>query len=82
MSMELSPQHLPVLLRPGEDGWLIAECPLIPGCITQGRTREEALANAREAIELCLKTRDEEGWAFPGEYEIIELPLVLTAADR
>jgi predicted RNase H-like HicB family nuclease len=61
MNMEPSPQHLPVLLHPGEDGWLIAECPLIPGCVTQGRTREEALANAREAIELCLETRAAEG---------------------
>ena len=51
--------RLPVVLRPGEDGWLVAECPVIPGCISQGRDRAEALANIREAIELCLETRDE-----------------------
>jgi predicted RNase H-like HicB family nuclease len=38
------------------DGWIVAECPVIPGCISQGRTREEALENIREAIELCLET--------------------------
>lgn len=36
------------LLRPGEDGWIVAECPLLPGCISQGRTRDEALENIRE----------------------------------
>jgi len=41
---------LPLVLTPGEDGWIVAECPVIPGCISQGRTREEALANIREAI--------------------------------
>jgi predicted RNase H-like HicB family nuclease len=48
----------PVVLRPGEDGWFVAECPVLPGCISQGRTREEALANIREAIELCLDAGD------------------------
>ncbi len=46
--------ELPIILTPGEDGYLVAECPVIPGCISQGRTREEALRNIREAIELCL----------------------------
>jgi predicted RNase H-like HicB family nuclease len=41
--------------RPGEDGWIVAECPVIPGCVSQGKTREEALDNVREAIELCLE---------------------------
>jgi predicted RNase H-like HicB family nuclease len=64
---------LPVVLRAGEDGLLVAECPAIPGCITQGRTREEALANIREAIELCLENRSEEGWQLPAEYEIVRV---------
>ena len=58
--------ELPIILTPGEDGYLVAECPVIPGCISQGRTREEALANIREAIELCLENRDNEGWQYPG----------------
>jgi len=50
---------LPVVLRPGEDGWIVAECPVLRGCISQGRTRDEALANIREAIALCLESGDE-----------------------
>lgn len=68
-------QSLPVVLRPGEDGWIVAECPVIPGCISQGRDREEALGNIREAIELCLDTREEEGWSLPPEYEVVELAI-------
>jgi predicted RNase H-like HicB family nuclease len=48
---------LPVL-RSGEDGWIVVECPLLPGCISQGKTRDEALANIREAIALCLESGD------------------------
>jgi len=50
---------LPVVLRQGEDGWVVAECPVLPGCISQGRTRDEALANIREAILLCLESGDQ-----------------------
>ena len=38
-----------------EDGIWIVECPAIPGCVSQGDTKEEALANIREAIALCLE---------------------------
>jgi predicted RNase H-like HicB family nuclease len=44
-----------------EDGMWIAECPPIPGCVSQGKTREEALANIKEAIALCLEVRVERG---------------------
>lgn len=53
--------ELPVILTPGEDGFLVAECPVIPGCISQGRTRTDALQNIREAIELCLENQESEG---------------------
>lgn len=66
-------RRLPVLLRPGEDGWIVAECPVIPGCISQGETREKALANIREAIELCLETQEAEGWSLPESYEIVDV---------
>jgi predicted RNase H-like HicB family nuclease len=46
-----------VTLRAGEDGFVIAECPALPGCNTQGVTKEEALVNIREAIELSLESR-------------------------
>jgi predicted RNase H-like HicB family nuclease len=53
---------LPIILLHGEDGFVVAECPVIPGCISQGKNRDEALRNIREAIELCLENRETEGW--------------------
>ena len=44
-----------------EDGVFIAECPAIPGCVSQGRTEQEALANIKEAIIGCLEVRAERG---------------------
>jgi predicted RNase H-like HicB family nuclease len=46
---------LKVILEEGADGYIIAECPQIPGCMSQGKTREEALANIKDAIQACLK---------------------------
>jgi len=40
-----------VVIYPGEGGYLVGECPELPGCVSQGRTREDALQNVREAIE-------------------------------
>ena len=51
-----------VTLDRDEDGVWIIECPSIPGCVSQGRTREEALANIREAIRLCLEVRADLGF--------------------
>jgi predicted RNase H-like HicB family nuclease len=62
--------RLPVVLIPGEDGYIVAECPILPGCISQGKTRDEALANIKEAIELCLESREEEGWTLPDAYTL------------
>lgn len=53
---------IPVVLTPGEDGYIVAQVPIIPGCISQGKTREEALANVREAALLCIEGMEEEGW--------------------
>lgn len=39
------------IIYPGEDGFWVAECPSLPGCISQGETRDQAIANIREAIE-------------------------------
>ena len=50
-----------VTLDRDEDGVWIAECPSIPGCISQGKTREEAIINIHEAITLCLEVRAEKG---------------------
>jgi len=40
-----------VIIYRGEDGFWVAECPSLPGCISQGKSREEAIENIREAIE-------------------------------
>ncbi len=45
-----------VIMRKGEDGYYIAECPFLEGCVSQGKTVEEALKNIREAIELWIET--------------------------
>ena len=66
-------RRLPVVLSPGEDGWILATCPVIPGRSTQGRTRAEALANVREAISLCLEGQKEEGWTLPERYEVVDV---------
>jgi len=43
-----------VLISDGEDGWLVVECPSLPGCVSQGRTIDEALENIKDAIQGCL----------------------------
>ena len=48
-----------VTLTQGEDGYIIAECPSLPGCVSQGKTREEALRNITEAIDGILEARRE-----------------------
>lgn len=44
-----------------EDGMYIADCPAIPGCMSQGKTEEEAQRNIQEAIKECLEVRSEKG---------------------
>ena len=50
-----------VSLDRDEDGVWVVECPSIPGCVSQGKTKEQALENIKEAIELCLQVRAEQG---------------------
>jgi len=54
-----------VVIYPGENGYWVAECPSLPGCITQGKTKEEAVANIREAIEAYVEALEEDGLAVP-----------------
>jgi predicted RNase H-like HicB family nuclease len=56
-----------VILQPGEDGYIVVNVPALPGCFTQGKTREEALANAREVIELVIEDMLANGEALPEE---------------
>ncbi len=50
-----------VTLERDESGMVVAECPSIPGGVSQGRTEDEALANVREAIRACLEARAANG---------------------
>jgi predicted RNase H-like HicB family nuclease len=52
---------LVVTLERDETGMIVAECPAVPGCISQGKTEEEALANIREAIQACIEARAANG---------------------
>ena len=61
---------LPVVITRGEDGYFVAEIPVIPGCISQGKTRKKVMANIKEAAELCLESMQEEGWTLPAEYSL------------
>ena len=59
-----------ITIYPDEDGVFIAECPSIPGCVSQGKTEEEAEENIRDAIKECLEVRAENG-----------LPLTVTTCE-
>jgi predicted RNase H-like HicB family nuclease len=56
-----------------EDGVWIVECPSIPGCVSQGNTKEEALENIKEAIALCLEVRAEQGMPLTIETRQVEV---------
>lgn len=56
-----------------EDGVYIAECPSIPGCVSQGKTKEEALRNVCGAIKLCLEVRQEQGLPLTVETKQVEV---------
>jgi predicted RNase H-like HicB family nuclease len=48
-----------VTLTPAEDGWIVAECPALPGCVSQGKDEEEAIESIKEAITAWLWAEDE-----------------------
>ena len=50
--------QLPILIERDEDGYYVVECPIFSGCYTQGKTLDQALANIRTAIDLCLEEKD------------------------
>jgi len=56
-----------VVLYPGEDGYWIAECPRLPGCVSQGNTKEEAISNIREAIKGYVRALEEDNLKVPEE---------------
>lgn len=66
---------LPVILERDETGMIVAECPAIPGCVSQGRTEDKAIANIREAIVGCLEVRAEQG--LPLTVRIVEVDVAV-----
>ena len=50
-----------VILYRGEDGYWVAECPSLPGCLSQGKTKEKAISNIREAIKGYIAALEEDG---------------------
>jgi predicted RNase H-like HicB family nuclease len=64
---------LSVTIDRDEDGVWIVECPSIPGCVSQGATKQKALKNIKEAIELCLEVRAERGLPLTIETHQVEV---------
>lgn len=65
-----------VFFTKGENGYVVAECPAIPGCISQGKTTEEAMKNIKEAIQLCLECYKEDNEKIPEDTtEIVEVSI-------
>jgi len=56
-----------IIIYPGEDGYWVAECPSLPGCISQGKTKKECINNIKKSIELYVSTLKEDGIAVPEE---------------
>ena len=56
-----------VFVYPGEDGYWVVQCPSLPGCISQGRTREEAVGNIQEAIRGYIAALEEDHLPVPQE---------------
>lgn len=63
-----------VVVKQGEDGYFVANCPSLKSCWSQGHSKEEALANIREAIALYLETPPNE-LPRDGTQEVVELTL-------
>ena len=55
------------MLYPGEDEYWVAECPSLPGCVSQGKTREDAISNIREAIQGYVRALEEDKLKVPEE---------------
>lgn len=56
-----------VVIYPGENGYWVAECPSLPGCISQGKTKEEAITNIKEAIRGYIAALESDGLPIPEE---------------
>jgi predicted RNase H-like HicB family nuclease len=66
--LPVSEQLHQVVIYPDEDGFWVAECPSLPGCVSQGQTRQEAIVNIREAIDAYVGTLEDDGLTVPEEH--------------
>lgn len=57
-----------VIIYPGEDGYWVAECPSLPGCVSQGKTKEDAVENIKEAISGYIAALEEDKLPIPKEH--------------
>jgi len=62
-----------VTIERDEDGVWIVECPSIPGCVSQGVTKDEAIENIKDAIKVCLEVRAEKGLPLTVETRQVEV---------
>ena len=67
--------RLIVTLDRDETGMIVVECPAIPGCVSQGKTEDEAISNIREAIAACVETRVANGMPVTVAVREIEVPV-------
>jgi predicted RNase H-like HicB family nuclease len=65
-----------VVIYPGEDNYWVAECPSLHGCVSQGKTKEEALQNIKEAIQGYVAALDADGLPIPEDhFEVLVVAL-------
>jgi len=64
-----------VTMTQDEDGMYVVDCPSIPGCVSQGKTPEEAERNIQEAIQLCLEVRAEKGMPLTIDVREVDVPV-------
>jgi predicted RNase H-like HicB family nuclease len=69
---------LPVVITQDEDGYFLAEVPVLTSCFTQGKTKEEALSNIKEVIQLCLEQMTKEGSPIPEKYLLEQVEVALS----
>ncbi|MFH1031811.1 MAG: type II toxin-antitoxin system HicB family antitoxin [Chloroflexota bacterium] len=68
----------PVVITQDEDGYFLAEVPVLTSCFTQGKTKAEALVNIKEVIQLCLEQMAEEGAPVPDKYALEEVEVAVS----
>ncbi len=66
---------LKIVLEKGMDGYIVAYCPALKGCVTQGKTEKEAIKNLKEAITLYLEADPQDIMLPPDKYKVSELAI-------